>query len=84
MARLKIRLLLSATLALSTGGLFLAAAAPAAGAAAAPAAVGGSPLHRPCCELRQGHRGRRPHLWRGLPGHQVRLRAGDGGGVRAD
>jgi hypothetical protein len=42
MARLKIRLLLSATLALSTGGLFLAAAAPAAGAAAAPAAVGGA------------------------------------------
>jgi len=40
MARLKIRFLLAATLALSTGGLFLAAAAPAAGAAAAPAAAG--------------------------------------------
>ena len=43
MARLKIRLLLSATLALSTGGLFLAAAAPAAGAAAAPAGAAAAP-----------------------------------------
>ena len=42
MARLKIRFLLAATLALSSGGLFLAAAAPAAGAAAAPAAAGGT------------------------------------------
>src|SRR5215471_8365270 len=45
MAGLRIRFLLAATLALSTGGLFLAAAAPAAGAAAAPgvaAAAGGT------------------------------------------
>ena len=42
MARLKIRFLLAATLAISSGGLFLAAAAPAAPAAAAPAAAGGT------------------------------------------
>jgi len=40
MARLKIRFLLAATLGLSTGGLFLATAGPAAGAASAPAAAG--------------------------------------------
>jgi hypothetical protein len=39
MAALRIRFLLAATLALGTGGLFLAAAAPAAGATAAPAAA---------------------------------------------
>jgi hypothetical protein len=42
MARLKIRFLLAATLAISSGGLFLAAAAPAAPAVAAPAAAGGT------------------------------------------
>ena len=42
MARLKIRFLFAATLALSTGGAFLAAAPPAAGAAAAPATAGGT------------------------------------------
>jgi hypothetical protein len=42
MARLKIRFLLAPALGLSSGGLFLATAAPAAGAAAAPAAAGGT------------------------------------------
>jgi hypothetical protein len=64
MARLKTRFLLAATLALSSGGLFLAAAAPSAGAAAPTAAgrrskltvrsYGSGRSHQPCRAARTG------------------------------
>jgi hypothetical protein len=56
MARLKIRFLLAATLGLSSGGLFLATAAPGRRGGGRAHGGGGDRLHRPSRELRQGHR----------------------------
>src|SRR5215510_5648847 len=55
MAGLRIRFLLAATLALSTGGLFRSASTRGTRSTGGPT----------------------PHLWRELPGHQVRLRQGE-------